>query len=644
MTDDSQILARMQESVALLDNRLSEGRVVYGVNSGFGGNADTRTDAHEDLQKALVQHHNTAVVLPSDKGHSCSSVLRHLPQHSIPIPVVKAAMVARCNSLIRGHSAVRVDIVRNLVKLITEDYTPVVPLRGSISASGDLTPLAYIAGALEGNCDIYIHCGKEGTIIPSDKALKQLGLGPLTFCPKEALGLLNGTAFSTGAASLVLFEANQLVLLTQVLTAMSNEALLGTHKNYDPFIADVRPHPGQKEVAGNIHRFLSDSRLTLDNEHSGSSHELAQDRYPLRTASQWIGPHIENMALSLSQVSVELNSTTDNPLFDAANQTIHHGGNFQAASITSAMEKTTNAMQSLGKLIFTQCSELLNPMLSKGLTPNLCADDPSLSFALKGVDINMASYMSELGYLNNPVSNFVQTADVNNQPVNSLALIAARYAGDAVEVFSLMVASHMYALCQAVDLRQMHKLFEAKARKDMADATSYIFGSAVTNQDVDSLWTEIMEHWNRNSTFDLADRAETSVSLTIGALFAVLTKNAGTINDASPITKWQARTTDILMQAYTANRKSYLASPKASLLCTPSTKIYNYVRGTLNVPMHKGLMDHPTYVSDSRDASSSDKKTIGSHISTIYAALREGQFMSVLLECWLDQPSGILDN
>lgn len=256
----------------------------------------------------------------------------------------------------------------------------------------------------------------------------------------------------------------------------------------------------------------------------------------------------------------------------------------------------------------------------------------------------MASYMSELGYLNNPVSNFVQTADVNNQPVNSLALIAARYAGDAVEVFSLMVASHMYALCQAVDLRQMHKLFEAKARKDMADATSYIFGSAVINQDVDSLWTEIMEHWNRNSTFDLADRAETSVSLTIGALFAVLTKNAGTINDASPITKWQARTTDILMQAYTANRKSYLASPKASLLCTPSTKIYNYVRGTLNVPMHKGLMDHPTYVSDSRDASSSDKKTIGSHISTIYAALREGQFMSVLLECWLDQPSGILDN
>jgi len=209
---------------------------------------------------------------------------------------------------------------------------------------------------------------------------------------------------------------------------------------------------------------------------------------------------------------------------------------------------------------------------------------------------------------------------------------------------STVVASHIYTLCQAVDLREMHKLFEAKARKDMADATAEIFGSAVTNQIVVSLWTEIMEHWNRNSTFDLADRAETSVSLTIGTLFAALTKNAGAINDASLVTKWQGRTTDLLKQAYSANRKSYLASPKGSLLCSSSAKIYNYVRGTLKVPMHKGLVDHPTYVSDSGEASSSDKKTIGSHISTIYAALREGQFMSVLVDCWQDQPSDILDN
>ncbi|KAL4997903.1 L-Aspartase-like protein [Aspergillus recurvatus] len=635
ITDDPSALSRLEDSVALLDKRLAEGRVVYGVNSGFGGNADTRTNAHEDLQKALIQHHNTAVVLPSDKGQACSSILRHLPAHSIPIPIVKAAMVARCNSLIRGHSAVRIEIVRNLTTMINENYTPVVPLRGSISASGDLTPLAYIAGALEGNSDIYVHCGekKNNEIVTADKALKELGLEPLTFGPKEALGLLNGTAFSAGAASLVLFEANQLILLTQVLTAMTTEALLGTRRNFHPFIAEARPHPGQKEVAANIYRFLSDSNLTVDHDHSSSGNDLAQDRYALRTASQWIGPHVENIALAQAQVAVELNSTTDNPLFDAANETIHHGGNFQAMSITTAMEKVTGAMQSLGKLLFGQCSELINPMLSKGLSPNLCADDPSLSFALKGVDINMASYMSELGYLNNPVSNFVQTADVNNQTVNSLALIGARYAADAVEVFSLMVASHIYALCQAVDLREIHKTFEAIARKHVVESTSGLFGQSLTGSDINTLWSEIMRHWNRTATLDLEQRATTAVSQTMGTLLVLLgSKSSSASIDGDLVRQWQCTITDILKQHCAANRKAYFANPPSGkLLCSSSAKIYGFVRGTLKVPMHKGLVDHPTYASG---GDGGDKRTIGSHIGTIYAALREGRFMSVLAECW----------
>ncbi|KAL4985198.1 L-Aspartase-like protein [Aspergillus falconensis] len=635
ITDDLSALSRMEDSVALLEKKIAEGRVVYGVNSGFGGNADTRTNAHEDLQKALIQHHNTAVVLPSDKGQACSSILRNLPAHSIPIPIVKAAMVARCNSLIRGHSAVRIEIVRNLTTMINEDYTPVVPLRGSISASGDLTPLAYVAGALEGNSDIYVHRGekKNNEVVTADKALKELGLEPLTFGPKEALGLLNGTAFSTGAASLVLFEANQLILLTQVLTAMTTEALLGTKRNFDPFIAEARPHPGQKEVAANIYRFLSDSHLTADHDHSSSDNDLAQDRYALRTASQWIGPHLENIALAQAQVAVELNSTTDNPLFDAANDTIHHGGNFQAMSITTAMEKTTGAMQSLGKLLFGQCSELLNPMLSKGLPPNLCADDPSLSFALKGVDINMASYTSELGYLNNPISNFVQTADVSNQTVNSLALIGARYAADAVEVFSLMVASHIYALCQAVDLREIHKTFEAIARKHVVEFTSDLFDQSLTESGVNTLWSEIMRHWNRTATLDLEQRATTAVSQTMGTLLILLSSKSSSASiDGNLVHKWQCTITDILKQHCAANRKAYFANPPSGkLLCSSSAKVYNFVRGTLKVPMHKGLVDHPTYTSVDDEC---DKRTIGSHIGTIYAALREGRFMPVLAECW----------
>ncbi|KAL2830147.1 L-Aspartase-like protein [Aspergillus pseudoustus] len=634
ITSDRDTRERMQASVALLNERLATGRVVYGVNSGFGGNADTRTHAHEDLQKALVQHHNTAVLLPSDRGLDASSLVSNLRQHSVPIPIVKAAMLARCNSLLRGHSAVRVELVQNLAAMLNADFTPVVPLRGSISASGDLTPLAYIAGALEGNSDIYIHCGasRNNEITTADKALEILGLEPLCFQPKEALGLLNGTAFSTGAASLVLFEANLLVLLSQVATAMATEALLGTRQNYDPFIADVRPHPGQREVARTIHRFLADSKLTADHAHTTATNELAQDRYALRTASQWIGPHVENMALALSQVSTELNSTTDNPLFDAANATIHHGGNFQATSITTAMEKTTGAMQSLGKLIFSQCSELINPMLSKGLPPNLCADDPSLSYALKGVDINMAAYMSELGYLNNPVSNFVQTADVNNQPVNSLALIAARYAGDAVEILGLMLASHVYVLCQAVDLRVLFVEFERAAKSAFASHTRDLFPS-LSEENVRELWTELMHHWNRHSTLDLGARAATSVSLTTGLLFSKLTTSTGQPDLPTHMQIWTTTTTSTLRDTYAQTRTAHLANNQSATpayLCGSSRNVYEYVRHTLGVPMHRGLEDHPTYGTGDK----SGKKTIGSHIATIYTALREGGFVGVLRECW----------
>ncbi|KAL4874463.1 L-Aspartase-like protein [Aspergillus karnatakaensis] len=635
VTDDREILSRMEDSVALLDQRLAEGKVVYGVNSGFGGNADTRTNAHGDLQKALVQHHNTAVVIPSDRGQTTgSAILDNLPAHSIPLPIVKAAMVARCNSLIRGHSAVRIELVRNLASMINADFTPVVPLRGSISASGDLTPLAYIAGALEGNPDIYINCGskRNNEVLPADQALQQLGLEPLFFRPKEALGLLNGTAFSTGAASLVLFEANQLVLLSQALTAFSTEALLGTQRNYDPFISDVRPHLGQKEVAANIHRFLSDSHLTLNHDDTDpTANELAQDRYPLRTASQWIGPHVENMALALSQVSIELNSTTDNPLFDAPNNTIHHGGNFQASSITSAMEITTSAMQSLGKLLFSQCSELLNPMLSKGLPPNLCADDPSLSFALKGVDINMASYMSELAYLNNPVSNFVQTADVNNQPVNSLALIAARYAGDAVEILSLMVASHIYVLCQAADLRQLHTQLETAAQQHAREETLKL-SPELSEPDTEKLWAEVMRHWNRNPSLDLSARAETAVRHSTGVAFEVFSK-AGVPGAklADALGEWQTRVSGVLEKDCANARKTY--RPSGDALCSSSRRIYEFVRETLKVPMHRGLVDHPTYRGESGE-DLGEKKTIGTHIGTIYAALRNGEFLGVIGDCW----------
>lgn len=642
ISDDEALADRMTRSLGVLKRYLDEGRHVYGVNTGYGGSADTRTDDVTNLQKGLIQHHNAAILLPSDRGEDCIATLQDLRRHSLPNQLVRASILVRCNSLLRGHSAVRLEVVQAMAKLVEQDLSPVIPLRGSISASGDLTPLAYIAGALEGNPDIFVNGGKarQYRIMPADEALALAGIRPFTFGPKEGLGLLNGTGVSTAAASIVIHEAQQLALLSQVLTAMGTEALLGTSHNYHPFIAEIRPHPGQREVAHNVFNWLDDSQLALGNHIQNIG--LAQDRYALRTASQWIGPQLEDLLLAQQQVEIELNSTTDNPLIDIAGNAIHHGGNFQAASITSAMEKTMLATQMIGKLLFAQCSEIINPMLNKGLPPNLAIDDPSLSFAFKGVDINMAAYLSELGYLTHPVSPHVQSAEMHNQAVNSLALIAARYAGDAVEVLSMMSATYLYVLCQALDLRVLHLEFVKVARPLIERVTLDAFGAVISPGEHEALnelvWGRLIREWDERSRLDLRDRAVETAASTVDCVLDFITTHTPSLSTVggqsllSQRQKWKKLVGESLYTTYDGVRNDFLDKPSTpAYLCAKSRQMYTYVRQTLNVPAQRGLEDHPTYGAQlGRDGQ--PKKTIGSNISIVYAALRSGGLMEVVLK------------
>ena len=136
-----------------------------------------------------------------------------------------------------------------------------------------------------------------------------------------------------------------------------------------------------------------------------------------------------------------------------------HGGNFQAMAVSSAMEKTRSTLQIIGRMLFAQCTELMNPALNNGLPPSLASDEPSQSFLLKGIDVNIASLQAELGFLANPIASQVQTAERNNQSLNSLALISARYTHVALDILSQLVAAHILSVCQALDLRAMHFQF-----------------------------------------------------------------------------------------------------------------------------------------------------------------------------------------
>ncbi|KAI0152995.1 L-Aspartase-like protein [Xylariaceae sp. FL1272] len=203
---------------------------------------------------------------------------------------------------------------------------------------------------------------------------------------KEGLALVNGTAISAAVAA---YECTNLAALSQTLTVMTLEALCGTDESFDPFIAAIRPHPGQIDSTQNLFRFLSGSRLINSDEYRG---QLRQDRYSMRTASQWIGPVVEDIQLAYEQITVELNSVTDNPLIDRATGTILHGGNFQAKVVTSAVEKLRQGLQSLGRMLFSQCTELITHATNRGLPPNLVADDTATSYLFKGTDTSWASW------------------------------------------------------------------------------------------------------------------------------------------------------------------------------------------------------------------------------------------------------------
>ncbi|KAI9851604.1 MAG: hypothetical protein M1824_002596 [Vezdaea acicularis] len=252
--------------------------------------------------------------------------------------------------------------------------------------------------------------------------------------------------------------------------------------------------------AGQLHLHIplsgENSRLlvSLDKIFLGDNGGLSQDRYALRTSSQWMGPQLEDLMLAHKQIIVELNSTTDNPILDVAGKIVHHGGNFQAMSVTSAMEKTRLTMQLVGNIVFAHCTELTNASLNNGLPPNLAADELSLSYTMKGVDINMASYMSECAFLANPVGSHVQSAEMSNQAINSLALVSAQYTHSAAELLSLISASYLYVLCQALDLGVMQLRFLDQLERELRLFTPTIFRELASEFLLKDLHSESWKH------------------------------------------------------------------------------------------------------------------------------------------------------
>ncbi|WYZ35576.1 hypothetical protein EsH8_X_000223 [Colletotrichum jinshuiense] len=633
--NDPALKRRINQSIQVLDHHIENGWVVYGVNTGFGGSADSRTEQLKKLQVSLLQHTQSAIITSSDLGYG--QVDRDGQSHVIPSAWVKAAMVVRANQNLRGHSAVRVEVIDTLLNLLHHDITPLVPLRGTISASGDLMPLSYIAGALIGdpNVSVTVGSGADRKVMSARDALEQCGVQPVELQPKEGLGLINGTAPSAALASLVVHEANQLVVLAQALTAFTSECLLGNAEWSNEFIHRIRPHGGQVEAARNVRSFLKTSDLVVGLEtKKRTGHGLWQDRYSTRTAPQWMGPYLEDIMLAQRQIEVELNSTSDNPVInigasgDLSAGDVYSGGNFQATAITSAMDKTRTALQMVGRMLFSQCSELINPATSNGLDPNLVFGDPDESYTMKGVDVNMSAYMSELAALAHPVSSHVQSAEMHNQGINSLAFLTGRRTMEAVDVLSHMCACHLFVCCQAADLRDYHERFLGSVSlSELVKKSKLGFSSAQTAKLASGLDDTVRGWWYEANKVDHVQRSSVVASKATAHIIDFMMREEISTIPVKAVQDVQEE----FRQSMEAWLKDPANNPKIDRLGSNDTDIANLeglgqgsatlfgiVRGSLSLGFHQGLRE--------KQAS-----TIGASVSRIYEAIRLGSVVPALM-------------
>lgn len=640
---------------------LGSGATIYGVNTGFGGSAGTRTREHEQLQIALIQMLNSAsyTVNPPQKSPLCqenaSLAWDYINDDAnaawMPIKWVRAAMLVRVNTLLRGHSGVTQEAVSSMLLLLNYGITPVIPMLGSISASGDLTPLSYVVSTLLANPTtmVYHHLNSGHVqVIPADEALRIHEISPLVCGPKEALAIVNGTAFSDAVAGLIVHDAFLLASFAQSLTAMAVEAMCGHVESFDPYIAQVKNDEQQAEIARNIRGFLAGSRLAqeitaADIRHTNTidlliegtiadrGQRLAQDRYALRTSAQWLSPPTQDILAAFNTVSKGLNSTTDNPIVDSRDPLsprIINGGNFQGSATAGAMDKTRSALQLIGKLIFAQSTEVINPMTNNGLPPNLAATDPSMDFCCKGLDINIAAYQTELGWNSNPIGPHVQNAEMLNQSINSLALVSARKTADSVSILRKMMASSLYILCQALDVRVMQEKFFSAAESELNSFLELAMDRYRTLKG--QLLLAIKTSWEDSGTYDLLDRVDKAVNATSSVLLshhsACAHDGPSDYNAFLAIDQCQERIKQLLLKTYSHMRDLHFTtytSATPTYLSKHTTAMYKFVRQDLRVPMFQGLKDNPTR--------QNGRNSIGGYVGVIETALKHDEkFMEVL--------------
>lgn len=412
---------------------VNEGSWVYGVTTGFGSNADTAISEKDAraLQENLLRSHAFGDGPPFDEG------------------VVRLALLLRIHALAQGVSGIRIGTLRALMRLYEEDVLPLVPIRGSVGASGDLAPLACLALPLIGEGTV-IHAGRRTT---AKRALERAGLEPVALSYKEGLALVNGMQVTLAVALLALDAAERTLWTADLCAALTTEALAGRSEAFDPRIHEARRHPGQVESANRIRRVLRGSRLVDADPAAIPGKRVApQDAYGIRCAPQVHGAAADGIRHVRGVFAREIDAATDNPL--VFGEDIVSGGNFHGEALGLAADHLRLCVHELGSISERRVATLVDPHLNEGL-PAYLAPEHGLHSGFMIPQYAAAAIVSETKTLCFPSSADSIPTGANIEDHVSMATTAARRTREVVDLVQSVLAIELMCACQAIELRAL---------------------------------------------------------------------------------------------------------------------------------------------------------------------------------------------
>jgi histidine ammonia-lyase len=424
---------KVRRAQRAVETFIERGEIVYGVTTGFGAFKDRIIPPEEvrELQRNVLMSHAVGVGEPLDEVST------------------RAMMLIRANTLAKGHSGIREETLQLLLEMINRGVHPLVPIQGSLGASGDLAPLAHMSLPLIGLGEaVFQGARKSGA-----DALAGAGLAPVVLEAKEGVALTNGTAMMAGVGVLATLQAENLELVADVAGCLSLEALHGTREAYDERIHAARPHPRQVECAAFLRQITEGSTFTRSRDPLN-----VQDAYTLRCIPQVHGAVRDAVLYSRWVLNIELNSATDNPLLffeeGTGEATVLSGGNFHGEPVAIAMDYLALAMTELGNISERRLTRLTDESSNQETLPAFLTKQGGLNSGFMLTQYTAAALASENKILAHPASVDTIPTSANTEDHVSMGATAARQAKEIIDNVERILALELFAASQAIDFRR----------------------------------------------------------------------------------------------------------------------------------------------------------------------------------------------